>query len=55
MLHISKPNEDSTALKLEGTIAVNIVEGSLDSLRKRLLDQVENYFNKASKEFQNNK
>jgi hypothetical protein len=51
MLHITQPNPNSTAIKLEGSIDVAIVEGDLESLKERLLDQVYYQFKIARKEF----
>jgi hypothetical protein len=54
MLHITKPNPNSTAIKLEGLLDVAIIEGDLESLKERLLDQVYSYFGLAEKEFNKN-
>jgi hypothetical protein len=53
MLHITQPNPNSTAIKLEGSLDVAIIEGDLESLKERLLDQVYSYFGLAEKEFNN--
>jgi hypothetical protein len=54
MLHITQPNVNSTAIKLEGSIDVAIIEGDLESLKARLLDQVYSYLGIAEKEFNKN-
>jgi hypothetical protein len=54
MLHITQPNSNSTAIKLEGSLEVNITEGDLHSLKERLLDQVYSQFDLAEKEFNKN-
>jgi hypothetical protein len=54
MLHITQTNSNSTAIKLEGTINVAIIEGDLHSLKERLLDQIYYQFNLAEKDFNKN-
>jgi hypothetical protein len=54
MLHITQPNPNSTAIKLEGSLEVAIIEGDLESLKERLLDQVYYQFKLAENEFNQN-